>query len=294
MIPVTRPAPHVSHAAVEKKLLAEARQRVAAGALPDVDARPMWQLGYEPLKEGWENAWGSREKGIYKAALAGAAGTRSEAKCVWCESLRSVHGELQVDHYRPEAKVARWVGTPDEDSDTPPAEHPTKVTGYWWLGYAWANWNLACVGCNATWKRCLFPRRTNAAIVEGVESTEEPLLLDPTSSFETREHFRWDTSGRIFGLSEVGRATIITCGLNRTSLKYARRTKIPDIWKALDGFVEALNAAPDDVLGRAARALCSFGAAGAEFAGMARYFIEADVRLDMTWEQFEAATRSWG
>jgi hypothetical protein len=293
MIPVTRPPPHGSHAHVEAKLLDEVRQRIAHGQRPDVDAREMWQLSFEPLVRHWESAWGPREKGLYKTALAGPAGTRRESKCVWCESLRSVHAELSVDHYRPKGNVTRWIGTPPEDSDERPTESPASEDGYWWLGYAWHNWNLACVGCNATWKRCLFPRRVHLPIVEGVETTEAPLLLDPTSGFATRDHFRWDSSGRIYGVSEEGRATIITCGLNRTVLKDARRTKIPDIAEALRGFRRALLGDRDDELGEAAQKLCSFGVASAEFAGMARHFIESDHQLGMTWEALEASTAAW-
>jgi hypothetical protein len=233
----------------------------------------------------------ARHRALYKAALAGTAGTRRDAKCVWCERFRGVHQELQVDHHRPKGRVTRWVGDPDEDSDTPPSEETVSERGYWWLGYAWRNWNLACAPCNATWKRCLFPRSTNPTIAEGVETHEGALLLDPTSDFATRDHFRWDTSGRIFGVSAEGHATIITCGLNRTALKEARRTKVADLKKALDDFAHALHAGPDEVR-RAARRVCGFGAAQAEFAGMARHFIEVDPRFAGTrWEEFVKATQ---
>lgn len=292
MIPVTRPSPHSTHAEIAAALLAEARQRIAEGGHPDVDKRPMWQLDFEPLARHWKAAWGTRDAGLYKTALAGSEGIDREAKCVWCEQLRSVRGELQVDHFRPKARVSHWVGNPSEDSDDEPEQRQVSAVGYWWLGYAWSNWNLACYGCNGTWKRNIFPRRVELSVVEGVERREEPLLLDPTSTFKTREHFRWDEFGRIYGVSEQGRATIITCGLNRTALKNARMTKLPDILKALGEFIAVLNAdSPDDVVQREAKKLYSFGAPTAEFAGMARYFIERRLeREGMAWDEFERIT----
>ena len=96
----------------------------------------------------------------------------------------------------------------------------------------------------------------------------------------------------MYGISEQGRATIITCGLNRTALKNARMKKLPEIIEALRGFTAVLNAdAPYDVLLREGRKLYSFGAPTAEFAGMARYFIERALeREGMRWEEFEQLT----
>ncbi len=282
MLPVKRPYAHPSHGAVAHGLCGAIRAEVAQGKPADFKNREMWTLDYEPRARGWNAGWGERDSGIYKRALIGLDRLDTMAKCVWCEQLRSWNGELHVDHFRPKGAVTAWRGDlPQVLNKAPPQE---KVAdGYWWLAHAWENWNLACYECNSTWKRNLFPRMGPHPLhAEGVEENEVLLLLDPTSDFETRAHFFWDHAGYMFGRTEVGLATVITCGLNRGLLVKARMTKVPDILQSVTRFKHALAGGHDDAIDRTARQLACFGDSGAEFAGMARHLVESE--MQDTWE----------
>lgn len=277
VLPVKRPDAHPSHDAIARDLCAAIRAEVARHDGADFNARDMWTLAYEPKAKDWKSAWGERGPGLYKRALVGVERLDREAKCVWCEQLRSWRGELHVDHFRPKGGVTVWQGEPSEVLDEPPAQEPDG-DGYWWLAHTWTNWNLACYECNAMWKRNLLPcvgRRPPQ--VEGVEESEVLLLLDPTSSFETRTHFRWDRAGYMFGRTEVGRATIITCGLNRKLLVAARMKKVSDVLTAVARFKGALAGDHDEAIKRELATIAALGDAQAEFAGMTRHLVETEV-----------------
>lgn len=283
MLPVKRPDPHPSHDAVARSLLDAVRAEVARGEKPVFERREMWQLSYEPGAKGWDARWGAREAGLYKRALVGTTGLLVEAKCVWCEQLRSWQSpELLVDHLRPKGRVTTWDGSPAERCQERPIEVHAH-DGYWWLAYTWGNWNLACWDCNSLWKRCLLPRvGPSLPHEEGVEASEVLLLLDPASEFRTREHFGWDRWGVMSGRSEVGRATIITCGLNRGLLVEARRKRISDVQPVIEDYADALASGHDGAFERAAIKLATIGDNGAEFAGMVRHF--AEERIGEPWE----------
>ncbi len=57
-------------------------------------------------------------------------------KCNYCESQIGHGVTLQVEHYRPKAKV-----------DSGENDH-TELPGYYWLGLEWSNLLLACPKCN--------------------------------------------------------------------------------------------------------------------------------------------------
>lgn len=219
--------------AVEKKL-----QRNAA--LPDKN-----QEKEKPFSPHWSD---------YKSFLS--AGKRDD-KCAYCEvRLDTLYG-LDVEHVRPKAKITEWESMNMETTFIPKAEFnkqenrevderpkeragTSRSPGYWWLAYEWNNYLLACKECNG-WKHNYFPvrdhnRRWNAkqdSFDEGV------LLLDPAATdFNPRVHFHWEMSGVVLGKTLPARATIITCGLNRKSLRLARER----LWRELQEHLETLRA----------------------------------------------------
>jgi len=69
---------------------------------------------------------------IHKTQLA----PGDQPKCNYCESRIEHSATLQVEHYRPKAKV--------ESGDN---DH-IETSGYYWLGLEWTNLLLACPKCN--------------------------------------------------------------------------------------------------------------------------------------------------
>jgi hypothetical protein len=274
MMSFARPDAHDDFADEATRLLGEVRTEVTnRGGKPhsrDFERRDLWS-----------GSW--RAKGHHKKALAGIG--RPQAKCVWCERKRDVSRELDVEHYRPKVEVTRWVGTPPLVSDKPPPEVAVGP-GYWWLAFAWGNYFLSCKGCNSGWKRNLFPvRDPRPPCVEGVESTEQPLLLDPSKPFKVRDHFSWTVSGIMEGVSEEGRATIITCGLNRTTLAASRVKLVPVVRGVLADLLNALRWGNTAISRRSLGQLAGLGARDSEFAGMVRWFVENALRCD--WNDVE-------
>lgn len=236
-------------------------------------------------REIWTASWqrGKQARGLHKTALVGADPWLP--KCAWCEQIRSWKRELDVEHYRPKVCVTEWAGKPPIVSDTPPPEIDIGP-GYWWLAFGWNNYSLSCKNCNQGWKRNLFPiAAPRPACVEGVEVNEKPLLLDPGSSFRTRDHFRWTIDGIMEPISDEGYATIVTCGLNRKDLAVRRQKVALKVSKALDPFVRALRS--HDVAGQREpfKAFADLGARSEEFTSMARWLVEE--RLGCAWEDLE-------
>lgn len=150
------------------------------------------------------------------------------SKCAFCETDTSAGATLQVEHYRPKAKV------------TGANMHP----GYYWLGYQWSNLLLACSSCNNK-KRNRFPVNADRTTVpplndagyldihrcriDSIELTAEvPQLVNPEVDPDPMQHFRFQATGEIEYKTEVGKATIETCNLNRGRLIVWRK-KVYDI-----------------------------------------------------------------
>jgi len=220
----------------------------------------------------------------HKEALVG--DLASLTKCAWCEQHCEWKRQLDVEHYRPKAEVARWEGSPPLVSNQPPKLVPVS-SGYWWLAYNWNNYSLACGPCNQHWKRTLFPvREPRAPYGEGMEAHEIALLLDPMSPFHTADHFSWTPLGIMNAVSDRGEATIITCGLNRDHLVALRaRTaqtlldEITKLWRARH---------LEDTALRHLRSLRELCAPASQFAGMNRWWVERTI--GWTWEGLVAAT----
>jgi hypothetical protein len=285
VLPFKRPDRHPNHDDEASGLLGKLRAVVIAegtsGLSKKIDARSMWQAGWEPRAEWWDASLGTREKGVYKKTLVGLDALDDRAKCVWCEQVYEWRGALEVDHFRPKAEVSIWAGDPPEIADGAPPKAET-TTGFWWLAFDWTNWTLCCKPCNS-WKSTFFPRvGPHLQHEEGVEAADVPLLLDPSSGFSTREHFRWNEFGFIHGESPRGTATIIACGLNRAALQGARLKVCLDVLDALEEYREALDTSSETWIRATQRKLAAFGDARAEFSGMVRWLVEED--LGVSWD----------
>ncbi|MFO0562048.1 MAG: hypothetical protein U0269_28805 [Polyangiales bacterium] len=235
------------------------------------------------------------------------------AKCAYCEAVRRVTYELDVEHVRPKSGVRRWKPADEPtlvyprrvvDRDTgqlvdekPEEDSTTTLPGYWWLAYRWSNYLLACKECNSGWKREFFPivdeaRRWSDASSEADD--EGALLLDPAAfDFDSTKHFHWSTDGTVQPLSDRATATIITCGLNRFDLVQERQAKQREI----DGFLHMLF----DAIGKLDRALAentmlvldALTAATAPFTAMARFVVVEfyrthDLHIRRPWERRKA------
>lgn len=148
-------------------------------------------------------------------------------KCGYCESKIKHAAALQVEHYRPKAKV---VGD--------------KIhQGYYWLGMEWSNLLLACPNCNNQGaKGNRFPIQGNRVyypILNLLQPTlkrdsllannlpliaERPLLLNPELC-NPRIHFYFDENAILYGKTDEGRETIDICKLNRKNLVGNRQEK---------------------------------------------------------------------
>jgi hypothetical protein len=192
MLPWTRPHPHPAFQNDAQCLHEELQDDILQG-------KPIVFTN----RDIWSGKWTRRgqPRGLHKRALVGSMA--ETAKCIWCERIRDVSRELDVEHYRPKGEVTRWNGRPSHEVTEPPAEILVYATGYNWLAFSWTNYALSCKSCNQKWKRNLFPvEEPRAAFVRGVETTEKALLIEPGSLFQTSDHFAWDETGIINPMSE--------------------------------------------------------------------------------------------
>ncbi|GLU50586.1 HNH endonuclease [Dyadobacter frigoris] len=128
-------------------------------------------------------------------------------KCAYCETDTSAGAPMQVEHYRPKAKVT-------ED---------TTHSGYYWIAYEWSNLILSCSKCNRK-KSNYFPItgiRISAPIigVDGLPNDESKLinsqyftdegalLLNPEIDI-VEAHFIFKPNGEIEGLTPQAKETI--------------------------------------------------------------------------------------
>jgi hypothetical protein len=275
-MPWKHPEPHEDFAADAARLLDELRADVAGrGGVPHSDCFRNREL--------WTSSWqrGNQPRGLHKTALSGPEPWFS--KCIWCEQLRPLKRELDVEHYRPKVRVTEWAGAPPFISDEPPREVDVGP-GYWWLAFQWSNYSLSCGTCNRGWKRNLFPvAPPRLACMEGVEATERPLLLAPGSTFHTRDHFRWTVDGVMAPCSEEGYATIVTCGLNRKELTVLRGKVALKTSRSLDDFLHAFRLDRKTEARRAWQALGELGSRSAEFTSMVRWLVEE--RMRRSWNE---------
>lgn len=151
-------------------------------------------------------------------------------KCAYCESFYAATMPDDVEHYRPKAAFVE--------------NGQTVKPGYWWLAMKWSNLLPSCADCNRgrklqvageTGRKTLgkanqFPLAagTARARAEGAETTERPMLLDPTVD-DPAEHLEFLPDGNIRPAqingkdSERGAATIDVVALRRIDLVHARK-----------------------------------------------------------------------
>lgn len=125
---------------------------------------------------------------------------------------------------------------------------------YAWLAYAWQNLYLACTQCNRHAGN-YFPVRGKRAPIPSAETfmnylqsgsglwpdwppKEKALLVDPCKAQSFFTHFTMQNDGLMVAVSESGRETIRTYGLNRESLVRQRARRFGEY---LGGMAEAID-----------------------------------------------------
>ncbi|MDW3681610.1 hypothetical protein RA280_07585 [Cupriavidus sp. CV2] len=133
-------------------------------------------------------------------------------KCAYCEAIFSGNASGDVEHFRPKAFSQQSKGS------------AKLYPGYYWLAYEWSNLLYTCELCNRPVKRNLFPLQapnTRARRSADDLAAETPLLIDPAGPADPREHIRF-RNNKPYGITEQGRETVTTMGLDRSQLDDAR------------------------------------------------------------------------
>jgi hypothetical protein len=150
-----------------------------------------------------------------------------KGKCNYCETKPEPGSPLQVEHFRPKAKV-----DPQDNDKKPHA-------GYYWLGMEWTNLLLSCPTCNGkSGKSNRFPirghRATEVTVVDDRMvlnrawclascpslMDEKPLLINPEME-NPADFLTFDLKGKMVGHgldAERGDETWKIIGLNRVIL----------------------------------------------------------------------------
>ncbi len=213
-------------------------------------------------------------------------------KCAYCE--RKVTSVGAIDHFRPKSAVSELEDDPTTWGREKPHlanfenRHfkPLSDRGYWWLAYEWANLLLACDRCNS-WKGSLFPVADPAhrELPPRPDVDEAPWVLDPCGDDDPAAHLRFDTLGTVQPKddSTMGFETIRTLGLDRESLRDARREKALRMSALLEEIRQARDRAIDKIL----KDILELGRADYPHAGMVRILLEQE--LGIGWQEIEDA-----
>ena len=166
-------------------------------------------IALDPSVAGQEAKPFAFEKKVYgHSTVKNALKAAKHHKCAYCEANFDGNAFADVEHFRPKAF--------SQQSKTAAKLCP----GYYWLAYAWSNLLYACERCNRPVKRNLFPLKnpTTRARQSGDDlAAEEPLLIDPAGPADPRDHLRF-RHNKPFGITERGRETLRTMGLDRSQL----------------------------------------------------------------------------
>jgi uncharacterized protein (TIGR02646 family) len=172
-------------------------------------------------------------------------------KCAYCESLTAHVASLQVEHYRPKAKV---------EDKTPSYSGP----GYYWLALEWSNLLLACPKCNGKGAKAnQFPVLGTRVVEPPVDAKgelvtlqcradlsplvdEDALLIHPEID-EPADHLTVLANGEMApeNGSLKGGATIRICDLNRAALVRERAKVIKQLVYNLQTVVVFINSHPE-------------------------------------------------
>lgn len=158
----------------------------------------------------------------YKKAVS--RGLRSTRKDEGSEQLESYN----IGLFRPEYRAMN-------------ADATISPTHYWWLGWDWENVFVTCQSCltakenrfPVTGKRADFPDLGLTDLRKGLEN-EETLLIDPCLQNDFSERHILFEDGLAVPITEKGKATITTFGLNRPNLLEIRRIVIADFNEKLE------------------------------------------------------------
>jgi hypothetical protein len=211
-----------------------------------------------------------------------------EAKCYYCESFSEVVATLQVEHYRPKAKIC------DENN-----LEIEGTCGYYWLGCEWSNLLLACPKCNGSGaKGNKFPikgtRRIEENPINYAEDTpiydrsncyadisplkdEDPLLLNPEVD-EIVSRFRFSKDGEIEGVDDKGKMSVRIYTLDRHQLNIARFKVKQNFMNNINTIIEGLEenilepAAAEKMLVKYCKTIIHANQANNAYTLWARYF----------------------
>jgi len=191
--------------------------------LKSQDGTPDYTAINEYIDDRRNQVWGDVKPHFMEA---------KQRKCGFCEVFIT-ESTGDVEHYRP--KNAVWsLAERGEELENLVNIRGRKFnkdfgSGYWWLAYAWDNYLVSCPTCNQKWKSALFPIAEQRTMPPepGDEATETALLMDPFGAESPVSHLTFDDLGQIqaFQNSQIGLETIITCGLDRESLRSSRYEK---------------------------------------------------------------------
>jgi len=177
---------------------------------------------------------------VYRDATLESLTTLYNSKCAYCETDTEAGAPMQVEHYRPKAKVT-------EDS---------VHTGYYWLAYEWSNLILSCSKCNNK-KRNRFPISgvriscpqlhidghplPEYTLANSLPFTIEGALLLHPEIDDVENQFIFQPNGQIQALNPKAEFTIKVCGLNRKELVFKRLSilneLVSDLKRILSDFI---------------------------------------------------------
>lgn len=212
-------------------------------------------------------------------------------KCGYCETF-AINHPGSVEHYAPKSRVDELVEEGREEiPGVSVAGRKTKIvcaTGYWWRAYSWENWLYACERCNTGWKRNLFPvREVPRSSPPRREVLETELLLGPFGNIDPVEHLAFSRLGQIYArdASDIGTATIQTCGLDRESLRRVREPIAHSAFRYAERLVEAIHEGDFKRAHEACTDLLALGAERRAHAGMVRAIVLSELRR--SWESLQ-------
>lgn len=232
----------------EKKVLTktdEIRKKVASGT--------------KPTSKEFTNYWGISREVLHK---------HQNSKCCYCERIRELKRESDLEHFRPKAKV-------EEDS---------AHFGYWWLAYDFNNYLFSCKICNEDYKKSKFPlvNPDSRAYKETDDlALEHPYLINPYD--ENPEDFigyYWEgyKSKYVKMISKTSdtlkraERTAEVAGLNRISLM-EERSRLLIIWEGLVTSMHyALIKNSDHLIKKAHDMILSETSSKKAFTGFRRFF----------------------
>jgi hypothetical protein len=235
-----------------------------------------------PASADFDDSWKSFKGALFRS---------QHQKCGYCELFLGTHPG-DVEHYRPKAELQElsddetsW-GEEDKDVFNVVGRRPVKVSdsGYWWAAYSWQNYLAAFNRCNSGWKRNLFPIKEKPRKAPAQGNQEIELLLNPFYGEDPADHLEFDKLGQVKALnnSEFGRATILTCGLDRNSLVVARNEKVTRAYELVRNYERAKTTEKrTEVLND----FFKMGLETYEFAGMVRAIFKQ--KLKLPWQEWK-------